>query len=335
MSKFTDEIGIAILEVMKDPVFIQRLKYNTNGKIFWTYKTSDPGYVEFAKHHPNYSDGTPAVYTTIAAGYAAMTSNQNDVLLINANAEYSEAMLTVDKNRCHFIGMDGGGRKNSQGARFATPATSVVASVAVLKNTGTRNTYRNIKFIQQGTNAAQTSGVIDAGEGTYMENCEMEVNGLLTTVTQGLLFAGDTCHYKSCQIGNSTVYHNVSAQAPLTIKKYSGAYARYSYFEDCTIIQYTSKTDSPCVQTTEADGFIGWISFQNCDFINARKGDGATAGGAMAAAVVTATTSGYLLLDNRCTSYGATAMIEADAYILNAGTVGDTAAAGGTAVAGA
>ena len=302
------------------------------GKLLVVCPSTDPNYDRLTQLVKTDPDGVVRLYTTVAAAYAAATTNANDVIAMSAYSSHSEAMLTVSKNRIHFIGMDSGGRKNSQGTKFITPATSVATSVAVVLNTGTRNTFRNIKFVQNGTNAAQTSAFIDRGEGTYMEHCEMEVNSLLTTVTQGLLFAGDTCHYKSCQFGNATVYHNVSAQAPLTIAVSSGCYPRYSYFEDCAFIQYTSKTDSPCVQ---ASGIIGWISFQNCDFINARLGDGATAGGAMAAAVTLAGTSGYLMLDNRCSSYGATAMIEADAYILNAGTVGDTAAAGGAAVAGA
>jgi len=329
MNKFSSNLALAVREIMKDPVFVQRLKYDTNGKIFWVYKATDPGYVEFVSHHPEYSDGTPAVYTTIALGYAAMTSNQNDVLLINANAEYSEAMLTVSKNRCHFIGMDGGGRKNSQGARFATPATSVAASVAVLSNTGTRNTFRNIKFIQQGTNIAQTSGVIDTGEGTYMENCEMEVNSILGTKTQGLLFKGDTCHYKSCQIGNSTVFHTI-AYAPLTIQ----TPARYSYFEDCTIIAYSDQTTHSCIDAPDANSVIGWIHFKNCSLINATLGDGATAGGAMAEAVTSVCTSGYLLFDNRCTCYNAALFAEVDASILNASGVAVAAADGGKAIAG-
>jgi len=311
MNKFASNLAEAVRVLMKDPVFIQRLRRNTNGKIFWAYQSSDAGYVEFVKQHPDYPDGTPAVYTTIAAGYAAMTSNQNDVLLINGHQEFTEAMLTVDKNRCHFEGMDGGGRRNSMGARFATPATDVAASVAVVKNTGTRNTFRNIKFIQQGTNTAQTSGVIDTGEGTYMKNCEMEVNSILGTKTQGLLFKGDTCHYEDCQIGNSTVYHTIT-YAPLTIQ----TPARYSYFVGCTIIAYSDQTAHSCIDAPDANSIIGWIIFENCTLISAAKGDGATAGGQMAEAVTSACTSGYIYLKG-CSSYNATKIIEADAYILN------------------
>ena len=274
-------------------------------------------------------------FTSLSNAYDATESNNNDIILIDGNSSHSQAMITVSKNRIHFIGMDGGGRLNSQGSKISTPATDVAASVAVIKNTGTRNTYKNLKIIQQGTNVAQTSGLIDEGEGTYVKNCEMEVNSLLTTVTQGVLFAGDTCHYEDCQVGNSTVYHDVSLQAPMTITPSGGATARYSYFVNCNFIQFTADTDSPCVQVLTAAGFIGWIAFQNCNFVNAKKGNGATAGGAMAAGVANAGTAGYLLFDNRCTSYNATAMVSASAYNMCAGTVGDTAAAGGVAVAGA
>ncbi len=265
------------------------------------------------------ADSLVRFYTTVATAYAAAESNNNDVILIDANSSHSNAMITVSKNRIHFIGMDGGGRKNSQGAKLVTPVASVAASVAVIKNTGTRNSYRNLKIIQNGASSSQTSAFIDTGEGTYMENCGLEVNASLSTVTQALWFAGDTCHYKDCQIGNSTVTHTAQTQAPLTIKKYSGAYARYSYFENCSIVQYTSQTNAPCIQTTETDGFIGWIHFKNCSLISAKKGDGGTAGGAMAVAAVTVTTSGYLLFDNRCTCYNSALFSENDAYIIHAG----------------
>ena len=121
-------------------------------------------------------DGLVRFYTTVAAAYAAAESNNNDVILVDANSTHSEAMITVSKNRIHFIGMDGGGRLNSQGAKIGTPATDVAASTAVIRNTGTRNTYRNLKIIQSGTNAAQVSAFVDEGEGTFCKNCQFEVN---------------------------------------------------------------------------------------------------------------------------------------------------------------
>ena len=306
---------MAVKEAIMDPVFIQRIRLKTNGKIFWAYEETDAGYVEFVKSHPAYPDGTPSVYTTIATGYAAMTSNQNDVLLINGHGSFSEAMLTVAKNRCHFEGMDGGGRMNSQGSKLSTPATSVAASIAVIKNTGTRNTYRNIKFIQNGTNAAQLYGVWDTGEGTFCKNCSFHHNSLITTAARAALrFDGDTCHYEDCQIGNATVRKNVDNVAPLLIK----GFARYSYFINCVIVQYSQKTTASFVDVPDANGVIGWIMFKGCTLLNGSKGDGVNASGAMAEGVTSVCTSGFLLFDSNCNVFQATRFAEADASIISA-----------------
>lgn len=319
MSAFTDKIADAVKERLFDPEAIRLAKKNVTGRVFFVMKTSDVGYANFKNEHPDYENEVgghiPAVYNTFALAYAAMISNQNDVMMLAAHGSHSQAMQTISKNRCHFYGMDGGGRKNSQGAKITTPATDVVASVAVIKNTGTRNTFRNLKIIQNGTNAAQTSGMIDEGEGTYCENCGMEVNSILTTVTQGLLFAGDTCHYKNCQVGNSTVYHTAASGNVMLVAISNGAYPRYSYFEDCSFISRSSQTTAACVRCSMV---IGWIKFENCSFVNALLGDGATAGGNMASAIVMASTAGYLHFDSRCNSFGAALFCSNNAYLLNA-----------------
>jgi len=268
-------------------------------------------------------------YTTLAAAYAQVQTNNNDVILLDADSSHSGAMLTVAKNRVHFIGMDGGGRINSQGAKISTPATSVAASVAVIKNTGTRNTYRNIKFIQNGTNAAQVECFHDTGEGTYVKNCSFHHNSLLTTAARSSLkFAGDTCHYEKCQIGNSTVLTNVDNVAPLLIK----GPARYSYFIDCEIISYSQKTTASCIDADEADGIIGWIKFNGCSLMSANKGNGATAAGAMAEAVTSVVTSGFLCFDSRCNAFTVTRFGEADASILSAAIEPKANGTGGIAI---
>lgn len=276
-------------------------------------------------------DGTVRFFNTIAAAYAACESNNNDVILLDANSSHSEAMVTVSKNRIHFIGMDGGGRLNSQGAKISTPATSVAGTIAAIKNTGTRNTYRNIKFIQNGTNAAQVTAFWDTGEGTYVKNCSFHHNSLLTTAARSSVkFAGDTCHYEDCQIGNSTVRSNVDNVAPLLIKNP----ARYSYFVRCMFISYSQKTTASCIDVPDADGVIGWIIFKDCFLLSASKGDGANAAGTMAEGVTSILTSGYLYFVNTTSAF-ATAMVEADASLYSDAIAPTASAGGGISVAGA
>jgi len=264
-------------------------------------------------------EGINRFYTSLSDAYDATESNNNDVILLDANSAHTQAMLTVSKNRIHFIGMDGGGRKNSQGSKIGTPATDVAASIAAIYNTGTRNTYRNLKITQSGTNAAQINGMIDIGEGTYMEDCNIDCYSNLTTANHcALKFAGDTCHYKNCQFGGSTVLHDEANQAPLYIHTHGGATARYSYFEGCDIIQYSTATTASCIDVDEAAGLIGWIKFKDCFLLSASKGNGATAAGTMAEAVTSVATAGYLYFQH-CSSAFATAFGEADASIYGDG----------------
>ena len=276
-------------------------------------------------------DGINRFYTSIEDAYAACESNNNDVILLDGNSSHAlTAVMNVSKNRVHFFGLDGGGRLNSQGAKISI-ATAVATDIAVINNSWTRNTYQNIKFIQAGTDTACTSALIDSGEGTYVKNCQMEVNTILTTVTQAVLFTGDTCHYEDCQIGNSTVLHNVDDQAPLVIQ----TPARYSYFINCTMINYSSETTASCIDAPDADSVIWWVKFENCSLMSANLGDWATAWWTMAEAVTSVCTSWYLYFDNRCTSYNATIFAELDSSILNASSAGAATAWGGEAVPGA
>jgi len=260
-------------------------------------------------------DGNTRFFTSLANAYAACESNNNDVILLDANSSHSQAMITVSKSRVHFFGLDGGGRLNSQGTKISTPATSVAASVAVITNTGTRNTYHNIKFIQNGTNAAQNTAFHDTGEGTFCKNCSFHMNSLLSTASRSSVkFAGDTCHYEDCQIGNSTVLATAGNVAPLLIMNP----ARYSYFVNCKMISYNTQTTASCIDAPEADGVIGWIMFENCKLISANKGNGATAAGAMAEAVTSIITSGFLYFDSQCNAFTTTRFGEADVSIISA-----------------
>ena len=303
----------------------------TFGRVFIKMNSSDTDEENYQRLQETFTpvDGQPRFYTSLSGVNTAMESNNDDVCLIDANSTHSQAMLTVDGHRKHFIGMDGGGRKNSQGSKIFTPATDVAASIAAILNTGTRNTFRNLKIAQQGTNAAQINGFIDTGEGTFMEHCNLDIYSNLTTAEHcALKFAGDTCHYKSSQIGGSTVKHDEANQAPFNIHTHAGSTARYSIFEDLDIIQFSTETDASCIKVDEAAGVIGWLKFKDCFLLSANKGDGATTAGTMAEAVTSSATAGYLYFQH-CSSAFATAfahaadLIYGDATSPTAGKVGE------------
>lgn len=304
------------------------------GRVFIVCSTSDatdPNYQMLQEVCKEDDTGVLRFYTSLAEAYAAVTSNNNDVILLDGHTSHAlTSMLTVAKNRVHFLGMEGGGRLNSQGAKI-TLATAVAGDTAVIKNTGTRNTFRNIKMIMSGTNAAQVNSFDDSGEGTFCLNCHFSHTTLLTTAAVSpLKFAGDTCHYKRCQIGDPTVYRTGASQMACRIAQY----ARYSYFEECEFVNYSSQTSAMLVGCDNATSVIGWVKFTRCGLNGSLLGDGTTAGALPAVGMVSALTSGYLLLDE-CASFNCTIIASTHASILNKGQASAATAGGGIAVAGA
>lgn len=188
-------------------------------------------------------------YTSLASAEAAMESNNNDVCLLDANSAHSlSSGLAVSENRKHFIGMDGGGRIQQQGARvqLATAATTAY----VLKDTGTRNSFRNIKFEQAATGATGLTVAQIGGEGGLIENCSFtfgvanNLDGSETT-TYEMVFGGDSYTVKECLFGTSTLT-TTGARAVMLIDQVTASQeCKDNYFKDClfTIQSSSSSAD--------------------------------------------------------------------------------------------
>uniref|UniRef100_A0A6H1ZI64 Pectinesterase n=1 Tax=viral metagenome TaxID=1070528 RepID=A0A6H1ZI64_9ZZZZ len=180
-----------------------------------------------------YDDSTP-----LEQAYAAATTNNNDVILLDANTVHKvTTQISWSKSRVHLIGMDGGGRFTEQGARIQTAVGAAVASV--VKVTGTRNSFRNIKFVQNDTNAAAINVVISAGSSTLWQNCsfifEVTDNLDLTTACEVLIGeAGGT--FDKCVFGNDCILSS-AARSVTTLDTVTGSAssdsAKHNTFRDC------------------------------------------------------------------------------------------------------
>lgn len=130
-----------------------------------SYDTAFQGIV-----NQTYPDGSQAFHATLASAYAACVSGRNDCILLDANSTHSlDAGIAWTKNRVHVIGMDGGDRLVQQGAKIELATAAETAYV--IKNTGVRNSFRNIKFINASTNAASLTVLQEGGEGNLYKNC--------------------------------------------------------------------------------------------------------------------------------------------------------------------
>jgi len=180
----------------------------TTGNVYYVIPSGDSNYVEFYnRYQKTYRDGTQSVHNTVASAYAAMTSNRHDVCLISANAAHAQtSMLSVAKNRCHFIGL--GLRMGAFGmgarARVTMGVTTAATDLGVMQNTGVGNTFRNLKFDSANTKDESLYSVVEAGEYAIYEGCEFyKSTDLDEAGAAEVANNGDSAQWLNCVIGSS------------------------------------------------------------------------------------------------------------------------------------
>lgn len=236
----------------------------TFGKILVVCPESDPNYNRLSQIIKYDPEGAARLYTTVEAAYAAMTTSGNDVCFLSANATHAVATgLPVTKNRCHFVGMDFGGRLEQQGSKIEL--TGAVDSAYVLKVTGNRNTFKNIKFIQSSTHANALTVVQLAGEGTVMENCSGVfgvANNLGSTSASELVLNEDSGTIKDCAFGSSVILTS-AARAVCSIARVSGSASsdgmKNTSVIDCTFKIMSSSASATLIKVANANA----VKFEN------------------------------------------------------------------------
>lgn len=217
---------------------------------------------------------------TVAQAYSYVTTNNHDIIVLSANAGHTlTSMLTVAKNRVHFIGLDGGAaRRYGQRARVSIGVTTAVTDLAAVSVTGVGCTFRNIKFSSSNTLTEGKYTFIDAGEYTYIENCEIYLSSQLAVTTAGEFVAnGDSSHYKNCLFGslvNIKVGDIIRPNIVVTRDIVSGKVARDVTFEDCFFWSKSAGTTSANVHIIGATAVERTMVFKDCLFQNSKLSTG-------------------------------------------------------------
>jgi hypothetical protein len=152
---------------------------------------------------PGTSTSNP--WKTIEYAYSQVVSGNDDIIALMGSATHVlSAMLTVAKSRVHFIGMDGtNGRLYGQNAKVSLTATSGATNVFTMKNTGVRNSFTNIKFINESTVAEGLYCVGEGGEYALYQNCEFyKSTDLNETTAAELVLNGDSAQFFNCTFGS-------------------------------------------------------------------------------------------------------------------------------------
>ena len=283
-------------------------------------------------------DGNPgnvpsAAVQTLAAGYALLTSGNNDVLVLIGNGTSTASArittFTWAKNACHLIGICAPSAI-SQRARIANPTTSGLTITAnFFTVSGNGCLFQNISWFV-GAGAGQTGIAASicltvTGQRNAFVNCDIEGMGDATSAVSStsrniLLNGGGENIFSHCNIGLDTVIRT-SANASVELQ---GGTARNS-FENCTFLMWSSDGLQYFLYGTGASCMDRWVFFKGCNFMNAIKPAGGTA--CALAFVLPSTANGQVNFDATSGLFGVTAIGDATTKAL-------TYVSGGTATNG-
>lgn len=272
-------------------------------------------------------------FSTIAAAYAAVTTNKHDVIALAGNSAHAVTeMLDVSKSRIHFVSLAGRDGSYGMGARSRVTmgVTTAATDIAVMKNTGVGNTFTGIKFDSSNTVAEGLYAVAEGGEYAVYEGCEFyKSTDLDETAAAEVLNNGDSAQWLNCIFGSSAntvatakIRPNMLLTATLAGKK-----CRDNIIDNCIFLVKAGGTAATRIYGANATDVERMFLVRNSLFINHIL---AAADPAHAIGLGATQTEGTVLVEN-CTSVLHTVLVEASKGIYSAGPV-PTSATSGVAV---
>lgn len=200
--------------------------------------------------------------------YALTQATSGDTIALSTSATHSLAAgLLVTKSRINFIGLDFQGRQVQQGAKIQLGGA--IASAYVLKNTGVRNSFANIKFIQASTDSTALTVAQEGGEGTLYANCSFVfgvANNLGSTSAYEILAGSDSATYLNCTFGSDTLL-TTAARSVFHIDQVNGFEFKSNILQNCNFLISSSSATANFIKLDAVGDVLFTNLFKNCTFI--------------------------------------------------------------------
>jgi hypothetical protein len=271
MAKFEEKIAAMVRTSVLDDII--RANRNSNGEMFFVVEDSDPDFGKIVQRY-----GKKRVFSNVPDAYANMTSERNDICFISGSTTHTlTAMLTISKNRCHFIG-DTSGRLYGQSTKITLGVTTAATDVHAVKNVGVRNSFIGIKFSSTNTVTEATSVFGEGGEYTLFRNCSFEGVKLTSDTYAEVLLNSDSGQFFDCTFGTTSTPVVGDKIRPCIITTAGGVAGGVTsskdvLFENCKFLKHAGGTGTTFVKVAaDADVTRGFIEFKDCVFIANKTG---------------------------------------------------------------
>lgn len=266
-------------------------------------------------------------YKTLAEAYAAMSADNDDVVVIAPTSSTGRTNETSSinwaKRRTHIVG-NGPLRKgwNRAGVSFAstatTPSFTISANNCSFTNfmlyqpndinvmvdlTGEYNTFNYVHFagIANTTTGNDTAGrclVITEADDNQFNNCMFGIDTVLNSAANALVeLVGNTAVART-QF-NDCIFSTVTDDAGVRWVLFTGAYSSevYTLFRNCMFLNTRGGTTALTIGITNPASVNGKIILDNCWFIGATNLNSTVANVYVNMPVVDAQSAGTLIVD--------------------------------------
>ncbi len=280
--------------------------FPTHGNIFFLNPT-----------HPAASDDNDgsmdAPFSTLAAAYAALTANQNDILyyIAGSSSITLSAALTWAKNYTHFIGVCAPTHIGQRARIFQLSTLTGASPLITISASGC--IFKDLYIFQGVADATSLINVQVTGGRNYFENVHFAGGGHATQAIDGgasLALGGtQTCEenlFYRCTIGVDTI----DAATGMMALIFNGTEAHRNEFKECRFRLRAGHTAAGFVElVTTAAAIDRDTLFDDCIFIN-----NATAFDIASAFVIPATAAGepHLILLKDCLFHNVTKLDASD-----------------------
>jgi hypothetical protein len=246
--------------------------FQTFGNVYYVVPSTEANYSVLQKMYDIvYDDGSKAFCTTVAEAYGKTVSGRDDVIVLSCNVTHQIlTMLTVSKNRVHFVG-DTWGRVYGQRAKVNYADAIATADPFMIKVTGVGNTFTGIKFLNNNTDAQVVATVGEGGEYTVYTNCEIyNSTNLDSDTVSEMVLNGDSTQFYGCTFGSlaDAVSGDKVRPAILLTKGTvgTGLVCRDVYFDKCRFWKQAGGTTTAMVKGGATD-VERIMEFHDCAFI--------------------------------------------------------------------
>ncbi len=276
------------------------------GNVYYVAATTDPVYSFWQSRVPE-----SKLLTTATLANDAVTTSANDWVIFSGNTGHAiTSMLDITKNRIHWYGASGrtAGVGIGAGSRITMGDSTVSGDIALMKNTGIRNTFENLKFDSSSVVAASLYGVAEGGEYAIYNNCEFyKSTDLDETTAAEVLNNGDSAQWLNCYIGSTVniVADNVIRPAMSLTATISGKKCRDNYMDGCLLARKAGGTEATFIYGANATDVERMFTIKNTTFFNNPL---SAATPAVAVSFGAAQTEGAVYLDSRCAIVDVTVM---------------------------